>query len=87
MHKYLCEQFLLDSVHQLRAKVARVQHDLMVKGDVVEHPQIYHSLSETNPISSDPKLAGVCISRAFTPNSDDDETVSKFTLIKAWSDS
>ena len=51
MHKYLCEKFLLDSVHQLRAKVARVQHDLMVKGDVVEHPQIYHSLSETNLIN------------------------------------
>ena len=50
IQKYLCEEFLFDSVHQLRAKVAGVQHDLMVEGDVVEHPRIYHSLSETNPI-------------------------------------
>ena len=50
MQKYLCEEFLFDSVHQLRAKVAGVQHDLMVEGDVVEHPRIYQPLSETNPI-------------------------------------
>ena len=50
IQKYLCEEFLFDSVHQLRAKVAGVQHDLMVKGDVVEHPRIYQPLSETNPI-------------------------------------
>ena len=43
-HDYLRKKLLLDCVHQLRSKVARVQHDLMVKGDVVEHLHIYHPL-------------------------------------------
>ena len=35
---HLREELLFDSVHELGAEVARMQHDFMVQGDVVEHP-------------------------------------------------
>ena len=38
---HLCEELLLDGVHQLRAEITRVEHDLMVQGDVVEHRPAY----------------------------------------------
>ena len=34
---HLREEFLFDGVHQLGPEVPRVEHDLMVQGDVVEH--------------------------------------------------
>ena len=42
---HLREQLLLDRVHELRPEVPRVEHDLVLKADMVEHDDGRESLN------------------------------------------